>query len=136
MRIQGSTSPAVAGAAPTARRVGAGGFSVTDAGQARPQTSAGALRNVGGIDALIALQAADDSSERRRARARRGKLALDLLDELKLALLSGSVEPAMLNRLKAAAAELDRSADDPGLDAVLGEIDLRLAVEIAKLSRR
>jgi hypothetical protein len=40
---------------------------------------------IGGIDALIALQGKNDNQERRRA-VGRGKVALDLLDELKVEL--------------------------------------------------
>jgi len=61
---------------------------------------------VGGIDALIALQGIEDPLERRRRAVKHGRRALDALDELKLALLSGILEPSALLRLKAVAADL------------------------------
>ena len=42
----------------------------------------------------------------------------------------------MLARLKVAADGLTETSGDPGLDAVLGEIDLRVAVELAKAGIR
>ncbi len=58
-----------------------------------------------------------------------------MLDELKLGLLSGNLSPTMANRLRDAATSLKESSGDPGLDAVLSEIELRVEVELAKASR-
>ena len=55
-----------------------------------------------------------------------------MLDDLKIGLLSGSFDGATVARLRAAAAELKASSGDPGLDAVLSEIELRVEVELAK----
>jgi Class II flagellar assembly regulator len=43
---------------------------------------------------------------------------------------------ATLNKLKSAAGFLKGSSGDDGLDAVLGEIELRVEVEIAKMAAR
>ena len=83
------------------------------------------LRTAGGIDALIALQGIEDPPERRRA-VKHGRRALDALDELKLALLAGTLESWALLRLRTVAADLK---DGSG---VLGEIELRVGVELAK----
>ena len=90
------------------------------------------LRTLGGIDALIALQGIEDPLERRRRAVKHGRRALDALDELKLALLSGTLETSALLRLKTVAADLKEGAGDEKLDQVLGEIELRVAVELAK----
>ncbi len=94
------------------------------------------MRAVGGIDALIALQGVDDPTERRRHAVKRGRHALDALDELKLGLLGGTLSPATLTKLQSVAAYLNGGSGEAGLDAVLGEIELRVAVEIAKLTPR
>jgi adenylosuccinate synthase len=60
----------------------------------------------------------------------------DVLDELKLEVLGGTPGPSTLQRLKAATAELSDSSGDQRLDSVLAEIELRLEVEIAKMSPR
>ena len=90
------------------------------------------MRTLGGIDALIALQGIEDPTERRRRAVKHGRRALDALDELKLGLLSGSLDQGTLLRLKAVAGDLKDSSGDDRLDQVLREIDLRVAVELAK----
>ena len=65
----------------------------------------------------------------------RGRGALDILDELKIGLLSGNLDASTMNRLRDAAANLKSSSGDPGLDAVLSEIELRVEVELAKAGR-
>ncbi len=62
--------------------------------------------------------------------------ALDVLDTLKLGLLDGSVDGSTLARLKVASEGLAEGTGDSGLDTVLGEIDLRVAVELAKAGIR
>jgi hypothetical protein len=92
------------------------------------------LRTVGGIDALIALQGIEDATERRRHAVKRGRLALDALEELKIGLLGGGdLSPGTLQKLKAVAAHLQNGSGDVALDGVLAEIELRVEVEIAKL---
>ena len=46
--------------------------------------------------------------------------------------LSGNFDASTVNRLRDAAANLKSSSGDPGLDAVLSEIELRVEVELAK----
>jgi hypothetical protein len=60
--------------------------------------------------------------------------ALDALDSLKVGLLDGNVDRSTLSRLKVAAEGLTEETGDAGLDTVLHEIDLRVAVELAKAS--
>src|SRR4051812_6862511 len=70
--------------------------------------------------------------ERRKRSVQRGRGALDVLDDLKIGLLSGNFDPSTLSRLREAAANLKSTSGDPGLDAVLSEIELRVEVELAK----
>ena len=60
---------------------------------------------------------------------------LDGLDRLKAALLTGRVLPSELERLRTTLALRRETTDDPRLDEVLGHIELRAAVELAKLKR-
>jgi hypothetical protein len=94
------------------------------------------VRALGGIDALIALQGVEDAAERRRRAVGRGRRALDVLDEVKVGLLGGHLDPSVVSRLKAVSADLKQGGGEPGLDSVLAEIDLRIEVEIAKMTRR
>ena len=56
----------------------------------------------------------------------------DVLDRLKIGLIDGTLDQSTLARLKVAADGLTEQTGDPGLDSVLSEIDLRVAVELAK----
>jgi Class II flagellar assembly regulator len=137
MRIQGPMGAAAAATSAAPRRAAASTFSLSEGSDARAAGSpATALRNVGGIDALIALQGVEDPAERRKHALKRGRAALDALDDLKIGLLGGDLEPATLTRLKSAAAFLKDGSGDAGLDGVLGEIELRVEVEIAKMTVR
>jgi hypothetical protein len=134
MRIYGSNGTAALASNAPARRAPAGGFSVAEGESAPAAAASSPLRTVGGIDALIALQGVDDATERRRHAVKRGRVALDALDELKVGLLGGELTPATLQKLKAVAAHLKNGSGDPALDGVLAEIELRVEVEIAKLA--
>lgn len=136
MRIQGPNATAVAREAQTARRTGGSSFHLDAGDAAKPQGAVPSLRTVGGIDALVALQGMEDPAERRRRAVARGRVALDALDELKLGLLAGALDSSSLNRLRSMEAQLQDRSGDPGLDGVLSEIELRVAVEIAKMSPR
>jgi hypothetical protein len=133
MRIFGSTATARVGNASAPRRVTSGGFSIDQSEAPKSTQPAAALRTIGGIDALIALQGQDDPAERRRRAVRRGRTALDALDELKIEVLGGTLGPSTLLRLKSATADLRDASGDERLDSVLAEIELRLEVEIAKM---
>jgi len=123
--------------APTARRDARGvstdrsfANSVSEEPQAAPAASAPATSAVEGL--FVLQEVADELSGRRRAAAR-GAALLDRLDELRLALLSGRLPRAQLHHLRALAREHGPAADDPKLAAILAEIELRVAVELAKL---
>ena len=132
MRVSGPNRTALATSPNVARRASSGAFSLggTEAPQAHSATVA--LRTLGGIDALIALQGVEDPVERRRRAVKHGRRALDALDELKLGLLAGTLDQATMLRLKSVAAELHDASGDNRLDQVMAEIDLRVAVELAK----
>jgi len=137
MRIAGPNATArVAANASGPRRVSSGGFSVDEGETPKSAAATTSLRTVGGIDALLALQGEEGPAERRKRAVKRGGLALDALDELKVSRLSGDLEPATLTKLKAVTAGLRDASGDPGLDQVLAEIELRVEVEIAKMAPR
>ncbi|MBI3758623.1 MAG: flagellar assembly protein FliX [Deltaproteobacteria bacterium] len=134
MRIFGSNAIARATAAPAPKRAANGGFALSEDQAPATTGPVATLRTVGGIDALMALQGQDDRPERRRRAVTQGRTALDALDALKVDLLAGTLETATVNRMKSAGANLAETSGDAALDAVIAEIDLRLAVEIAKLT--
>lgn len=88
---------------------------------------------VSSIDTILALQGIEEPSQRRRNAVESGGRILDLLDRLKVSLLSGRVPAGDLNALKKAIERQPGLEHDPELNDVLKQIDLRARVEIAKL---
>jgi hypothetical protein len=134
MRITGPNGPAAPSSSSTARRSASGTFSLPQEEPATTPAASGGVRSVAGIDALLALQGVEAVDERRRRAVKRGHKALDLLDEMKLALLAGRLDQSVVLRLQSAAAELKDLSGDPSVDQVLAEIDLRVEVELAKVA--
>jgi hypothetical protein len=122
------------GPAGQGRRAGASSFTLPARESATSAPSAG-VSSAGSLDTLLAVQAEGDATERKKRQARRGHDLLDGLDRLKSALLSGRVQIAELERLKTMLSARREATDDPRLDDVLAHIELRAAVELAKLGR-
>src|SRR3546814_21069262 len=59
----------------------------------------GGLASLTGVDALLSLQETGDATTAPRRAVARGEQMLDILDDIKLALLSGQIPRAKLNRL-------------------------------------
>lgn len=85
----------------------------------------------GSIDALLALQAVADPASRRRKQVRRASALLDALEEVKADLLVGRASDTRLDQLTVLVGE-GRERDDPDLDALVDDIELRVRVELAK----
>jgi Class II flagellar assembly regulator len=134
MRVAAATPLNAAAPASSARRTGPGGFSVAGADAPHAAPPSAGPRAVAGIEALLALQAVDEPQERRRRAVRRGRTALDVLDELKLGLLAGTLDTAALRKLVTIVGALAEGSGDARLDAVLSAIELRAAVELAKFA--
>ena len=86
------------------------------------------------IDALLALQAETVDPDKRRRQVGRGRSALDALAKLERALAEG-VAPASLKGDLERARRGAEATGEAGLDALMLEIDTRVAVELAKLER-
>jgi hypothetical protein len=132
MRIYGPNGTTLGTPAANTRRTSSTGFSLPDAASTPETRTPVAPKAAANIDALLAMQGVEDPVERRKRSVQRGKGALDVLDDLKIGLLSGNFDASTVSRLRNAAANLKSSSGDPGLDAVLAEIELRVEVELAK----
>ena len=136
MRIYGPNGTTLGTPASQARRTSSGTFVLPDTSSAQETRSAAAPKAAANIDGLLALQGVEeDPVERRKRSVARGRTALDVLDELKMGLLSGNLDASTVMRLRDAAANLKSSSGDAGLDSVLSEIELRVEVELAKAGR-
>ncbi|WP_421994198.1 flagellar assembly protein FliX [Roseococcus sp.] len=111
------------------RRSGGAGFALPEAERGREAAAAG---SVTGSLGLIGLQEGFSDAERDDAARRRGHAALEELEGLQLALLSGRIDAGRLSRL-AQLAEGESGAD-PALRAIMRAISLRARIELARLS--
>jgi hypothetical protein len=134
MRIEQSSS-----LSPTATRRGTqGASSGSGFAQALSQdtatNAANAPKAVTTVDNLFMLQEiASDLPERRKAAVQRGSSMLDRLDDIRVALLTGALSRGRLESLRRMAQDRGDILNDPQLQSVLDEIELRVAVELAKL---
>ena len=138
MKVSGTSGVGSAGGASKPRGASGEGFQVSQpaaaAGPAQT-TRAGGVGGVMSVDAILALQeVAGPLERRRRAVGRAGKI-LDVLEDLKVGLLSGETSIDDLDRLRRAVRDERLGTDDEQLEGVLNEIETRAAVELAKLER-
>lgn len=137
MKVSGSGSTGPASGAGRAKGASGGeGFSLPGVSGAVPAAAAGPVgpvASVSGLSALLALQETGGPLERRRRAVSRAGRILDVLDEVKLALVSGELSLGQLERLTRAVREERAATEDAALEGVLNEIETRAAVELAKL---
>lgn len=136
MKVSGTSGVGSASGSGSARPAGGGsGFRINIPQGAAPTAPAARTSPVGGVgsvDALLALQASGGPTERRRRAVSRGGRILDVLDQVRIAMLGGELTVGDLERLKRAVRDERDLTEDPALEAVLDEIELRAAVELAK----
>ena len=110
------------------------GFSAAVSGE-QPVSGAAASRPLLPVDGLFQIQEVPDALAQRRRAVQRGSTLLDRLDDLRLALLAGSLSSGQISELQRAVSTERGLVTDPRLLAVLDEIDLRARVELAKLTQ-
>jgi Class II flagellar assembly regulator len=136
MRIE-QASPLSPGVARVAAHAASGEGRFAEAlSQDSSATAANAPKAAATVDNLFILQeVADDLAGRRRAAVKRGDSMLDRLDDIRIALLTGALPRGQLESLRSMAKERGDMLNDPQLQSVLDEIELRVAVELAKLDK-
>jgi hypothetical protein len=132
MRVLPAAQNGVAAASGTRRAAGAGGFSLDGTETTKSAAGTGGTFGIQSVDALLALQGVEDSTERRRRSVKRGSTALELLDELKVQILEGRIGLETLRRLEVMLPGLSERSGESGLDEILDAIGVRVAVELAK----
>ena len=93
--------------------------------------------SVGAIDSVLTLQEVPDSLDKRSRAVYRdyGKDLLERLDQLRLGILAGVFSKDRLAELAHKLRERQKETDDPKLNEIVKEIELRAEVELAKLTR-
>jgi cell division protein ZapA (FtsZ GTPase activity inhibitor) len=137
MKVTGSGPTNALGGVRSAGRPAAAGFDpaleeTEETTAPAATTRAAALGAINSLDALLALQETLSPTERRRRAVRRAGKILDALDSLKLSLLSGEPTESDLQSLQTAVKEARAETEDPGLEALLEQVETRAAVELAK----
>lgn len=132
MRIENKQRVGLVGARGASRHDGSGSqFRIDVGGSVMRSTMTAGTSATAGIDALLALQAADDPVFKRKKQVRRATALLDTLEEMQADLLIGRVSEGRLNQLMMLIGEAREKAD-PRLDALIDDIELRVRVELAK----
>ncbi len=130
MRIDAPLAPSGAQSAVRSQRAAAGGFSsMVERGLESPRPQgAGPAALVGG---LFAVDVDHDAASGRSRGLAHGHAMLDALDGVRLALLQGGLTRGRLEQLAARLRATVRPAD-PALARIIDDIELRVAVELAK----
>lgn len=131
MKIEGSRPVDNARFART-QRAGGGTFAPELANETRPSAGAVSSSPLTSIDSLIALQEVPDALAGKAKAARRGRDMLDLLEDIRDGILTGEISRGTLNRLLSLVNAKREEFVDPGLSALLDDIELRARVELAK----
>lgn len=128
-----------AGRKKTDSAAGSGFMDLLGAGEAESAamvSPAADISSVSSLDALLSLQEIpDDEITQRKALLQQGSDVVDALDGLRISLLSGHISKNVLERLKNLSVIKKRFMNDQRLSGIISDIELRAAVEIAKLER-
>ena len=90
---------------------------------------------LGSLDGMLALQEVSDQEVERKKATRKATATLDALEELRVSILMGDVSAGQLERIAVRIEQQQMYVTDPKLKALLNEIEIRAAVELAKLGR-
>jgi hypothetical protein len=110
-------------------------LNATGAAEISEAAGVGAAGGIGSIDSMLALQSMSEEESRRKAAVKHGESMLDSLESLRASLLAGRIPPEVLRELGSRLARQRAEALDPKLIEILDDIELRVAVEKAKLEQ-
>ncbi|GLQ07409.1 flagellar assembly protein FliX [Sneathiella chinensis] len=109
-------------------------FSIPSGGQdTLPASNVASASPIASIDAIMALQGVDDSTTGNKKALMLGQDLLARLEEVRHGLLLGSIPVERLKRLQSALEGMDVAGADPKLAEIVRDIEVRAAVELAKL---
>ena len=104
---------------------------------AKENPAVSASAGIAVADAIFAAQAVNDEEgrERRRQTVKRGFTLLEKLEEIRDALLLGYISKDRLIEISRFVKERKINTEDDKLNEIIAEIELRVEVELAKLTR-
>lgn len=97
--------------------------------------SAGSAAPIDALNGLLAVQEVNDPADDKRRSMARADDLLDRLNDIRIGLLDGRIPVENLQRLLATLRDRGATVTDQGLKTVIEEIELRAAVELAKLGQ-
>ena len=98
-----------------------------------PASGASGVAPTGAIGGLLSLQEVPATDAERRRALSRGRDLLAELDGIRVGLLAGRLPRRRIERILVLLRERRGEFGDPRLDEIIGEIELRAAVELAKI---
>jgi hypothetical protein len=103
-----------------------------DSGQATESSSP-----LNSMESILAAQEVPNSTDGRLkgVLVRYGDQLLDQLDDIKLAILDGAIPKERLTNMAQMLRQKRQACDDPRLNCIIDEIELRVEVEVAKFTR-
>lgn len=137
MKIQ-ETRPGTATGKPGKKTTShtAGGFGrLLEAAKAEGNIPVAQTGDITETGALLSLQEVDERAEANKKACRHGETLLHELEKLRLMLITGQVAPETLQKLARQLEALPQRSADPALARIIDEIEIRVAVEIAKWER-
>lgn len=110
-------------------------FQAPGTSSVKSQGGPGNVSSLSSVDAVLALQSVPDALSGRRRAVKRAENMLDVLEDLKIDLLGGNVPQTRLDCLIGFVNAQRDKVNDPKLDEILDEIELRAKVELAKFGQ-
>ena len=109
-------------------------FSIpSDASQVSTSSNVSSSAPIASVDAIVALQSVEDSVSGNKKAVTLGHDLIERLEEIRHGLLIGSIPVERLKQLSTTLSQMDVKAEDPRLAEIIGDIEVRAAVELAKL---
>lgn len=139
MKVEGPSKTGKTTKTDNAKKVGKSDGTFGDMVASAAQETAGtaASQSIAKVDALLAVQATESSTERtaKRRMRERGEKVLRQLDHLRLGILTGNLTIGQVIDIADVVASHREKITDAKMSAVLDEIDLRAQIEIAKMKK-
>ena len=116
-----------------------GGFQdfIGSLGETKGAAATAAPQSMTSVNSLLAVQSVEDPTEKaaRKRRTIRADSILDELDGLHMAVLNNSISLNHMMKLADVVSTHKEKINDPQMNALLEEIDLRAQVELAKMRK-
>ena len=120
---------------PSAQKTGGASFSshLSQSSEANVASPSSSVSGVMPLDSLLALQEVGDEPSNRKRQIQHGFNIVEHLDQIRIGLLEGKISESVLNNLDDLINSWREADTDNQLKELIDEIELRAAVELAKL---